>query len=129
MNPRITESVGRLKSLKTLILYSCSYGIVADLVKKLPALENSGINMCKHISLNGIKRILEQTTSLKSLRVHDMDMLIDSDSSINSILELARNRAGVEISVNVNNVHISVEPYIQSILQPDTDWFSITINE
>lgn len=64
---------------------------------KLPAFQDLEIHGCAYISMIGIKWISEQATNLKSLKIFDRDMLVDSVKMTYSILELARGRNKVVI--------------------------------
>lgn len=124
LNPRITESVERLTNIQKLVLYRFSYEMVFDLVTKLPALQEFDISVCAHISLNGIKRILEAVTSLKSLCINEPDLLVDSVELTNSILGLATDRrVKVQIFVRHNNISIQPEPYFNP--REDERWLTL----
>lgn len=122
---RIVGSVSRLKSIQKLTWIASSYAMVIDVVEKLPALKDLVINGCKHISMHGVKRILEHGTNLKLLWVTDHDILIDSDSLIDSILELARERVRVIMQIKSHNVHISPESYHRLRSGADRRWLFI----
>lgn len=111
LNPCIAENIGRLTSLRKLRVQKLNFGMVIDHIIKLPTLQHLTTNECEHISLNGVKRILEMKTNLKSLEIGDLYMQIDSDSLMGSIMELARGRIKMKLLVANHNIHISLQPY------------------
>lgn len=110
-NPHIVDSIARLTSINYLSLSFFSYEMVVDLVMKLPALEHLKFFRCAHLSLNGLKRMLEQSDNLKSLKIHDFNMLIDSENLIDSILDLIIDRIKVEINVKSENIFCQFNEY------------------
>lgn len=112
INPHIVKSVAKLTNMRKLSLNDFRYGLVVDLIMKLPVLQDLQVFGCTPASLNGVKRILEQATNLKTLTIDSNDMLIDSDHLIHSILDLIRGRVQVKINVRSRNVHIPLGPYV-----------------
>lgn len=113
-----------LTSIQKLNVFVFSYEMIIDIVLKLPALQHLVIRHCKNISLNGVKRILEYGTNLKSLYVSDHSFLFDSHNVIDSILQLARDRVEVTIRTKAS-FHISDQPYTRENLGADHQWLKI----
>lgn len=67
INPHIVKSVAKLTNMRKLSLNDFRYGLVVDLIMKLPVLQDLQVFGCTPASLNGVKRILEQATNLKTL--------------------------------------------------------------
>lgn len=110
-NPCIAACAAKLKGIRKLELSTFSCEMVVDLVMKLPDLQKLKMYNCQHVSLNGIKRILDLATNLTALAVTDFNLLLDSDRLINSILDLVRGRTAVEIYLPVGNVRVALERF------------------
>lgn len=125
-NPRIVDSLSRLTSIQSLQLDNFfTIDMILNLITNLPALNNLKIVSCKHGSLNGVKRILELSRNLKTLDFSDPNMLIDSGSMIESILDLARGRTRVKIWVIPSNICITLQT-TEAI--PDGLWMRIDLS-
>lgn len=105
-NPHIVKSVAKLASLKKLKLCHFTCEMVMDLVMKVPNLIDLTIMTSAPFSLNGLKQILEQANNLEKLFISNKNMLLDSDSLMESILNLARDRVKIVLSVKSSNVSL-----------------------
>lgn len=108
-NPHIVESLARLSNLRILAFLGCNQEMVVDLVKKCPFLEQLRIHGCTEISLDGIRKVLEFGTNLKMLDVFDRTLLIDSQESIDLILNLARGRVETCLQTRTSNIQVPVK--------------------
>lgn len=75
-----------------------------------------------------VRRILDLSRNLQTLRIRDRNMLIDSKSMIESILDLTRGRIQVEIMAKSSNICMSLEPNHRLILSNNVyGWLTIQL--
>lgn len=112
-NPGMAESLCKLKNMRKLYLDNFGGSMVVDIAKNLPNLEHMEIRYA-HMSLNEVIQILEYGRNLKYVFIKDDHIKVDSDILLDSILNLARGRARVVLSVSYSNISVSLQRFFNA---------------
>lgn len=112
-NPGMAESLCKLKNMRKLHLDNFSASMVVDIAKNLPNLERMEIRYT-HMSLNDVIQILEHGRSLKFVFIQDDHIKVDSDILLDSILNLARGRTQIVLSVSYSNISVSLQRFFNA---------------